>query len=162
MTAIRAFGAAFAVLTLTWALALPAAARVAAEPGAGVAPRAVAGLVYLAGRGLCHQRADRSFHVGDTPWPVCARCVGIYWGGAVAVVLVLATRRLVSSRHRSSTPQLRMWTMAALSVNATTLAYEWLGGHAPSNSVRALAGVSLGAVAAWIVLHATQPGRQSE
>jgi uncharacterized membrane protein len=45
--------------------------------------------VYLAGRSVCHQRPERSFHAVDSQLPVCARCTGIYAGAPVGVLLAL-------------------------------------------------------------------------
>lgn len=29
---------------------------------------------------ICHQKPERSFKIGNTPFPVCSRCTGIYLG----------------------------------------------------------------------------------
>jgi hypothetical protein len=44
-----------------------------------------------------------------------------------------------------------MLALAALPT-VVTLAYEWTTGHMPSNTVRALAGLPLGAAVSWIVI----------
>jgi uncharacterized membrane protein len=36
---------------------------------------------------LCHQDPSRSFVVGGAPVAVCVRCLGIYWGVAVGMVV---------------------------------------------------------------------------
>ncbi len=33
----------------------------------------------------CHQREDRSYHLGDYQFPVCARCQGVYIGYLVGL-----------------------------------------------------------------------------
>ncbi len=38
---------------------------------------------------LCHQDPSRSFMLEGSPVAVCVRCLGIYWGAAVAGVLCL-------------------------------------------------------------------------
>lgn len=35
----------------------------------------------------CHQRADRSFFVGEYQFPICARCTGVLLGQIVAIPL---------------------------------------------------------------------------
>jgi uncharacterized membrane protein len=46
---------------------------------------------------LCHQEAARSFVVNGSPVAVCVRCLGIYWGVAVALLLRLRRpRRLLA------------------------------------------------------------------
>lgn len=34
----------------------------------------------------CHQRSDRSFHIGSRQFPICARCTGIFVGECLALV----------------------------------------------------------------------------
>lgn len=43
-------------------------------------------LMELGGKTGCHQLAERSFFVGKRQMPVCARCLGVYIGQAVAYV----------------------------------------------------------------------------
>jgi hypothetical protein len=47
--------------------------------------------VYSVGRFICHQLPERSFYLWTAQLPVCARCTGIYVGGALAAI-VAATR----------------------------------------------------------------------
>lgn len=146
-----------------WAVALPATAWTAGAHEASPAARVAASLVYVAGSALCHQRPERSLRVGAMPLPVCARCAGIYWGAAamvLALTVVQATGHRGESKSGWSQRTLWRWTIAALAANAGTLMLEW-SGRAPGNEVRALAGLGLGAVSAWIVWHATRPGCQS-
>ena len=42
----------------------------------------------------CHQRADRSFFLGDYQFPVCARCTGVFLGQLTAVILLISGKRL--------------------------------------------------------------------
>jgi uncharacterized membrane protein len=42
---------------------------------------------------LCHQDPSRSFVVGGAPVAVCVRCLGIYWGVAVGMVVRLKRAR---------------------------------------------------------------------
>ncbi len=42
----------------------------------------------------CHQRADRSFFLGDYQFPVCARCTGVFLGQSVSFVLLLFRKRV--------------------------------------------------------------------
>jgi uncharacterized membrane protein len=49
--------------------------------------------------GLCHQDPARSFLVEGSPVAVCVRCLGIYWGAALALLLGMgnaAARRLLA------------------------------------------------------------------
>lgn len=79
--------------------------------------------------------------------PVCARCIGLYVGGAVAA-LVLAIRGV---RHRWSASSIRWVLVCAAVPTAVTLLYELAAGETPANPVRALAGLPLGASIAWAI-----------
>jgi len=37
---------------------------------------------------LCHQKPERSFHIGGRQFPVCARCTGIWLGIPIAFILL--------------------------------------------------------------------------
>ena len=41
----------------------------------------------LGNRAGCHQREDRSFHIGEWQFPICSRCTGILTGQILAVIL---------------------------------------------------------------------------
>ena len=90
--------------------------------------------------------------------PVCARCAGIYAGGAIAAIaayVALGFRRAVTTPLEPRRPSYaRTVLMAAALPTLVTLIFEWVGGGAPSNSVRALAGLPIGAAIAWMVLRA--------
>jgi uncharacterized membrane protein len=130
---------------LVWTALLIVAPFAAASANASVA-RAGA-LVYVAGRFVCHQRPERSFHIGSAPLPVCARCTGLYVsalaGGLAA--LALSTVSLTGSRAR--------WLLGLAAVpTIVTVVGELFGLMFPSNLVRALSALPLGAAAAWAVV----------
>ncbi len=140
-----------------WAAALP----VAAAGAAGHAGRALSLLVFLVygiGGMVCHQRPERSFDWGGVPWPVCARCTGIYVGAAVAAMLAPRARTgLPRSPQRA-----RLWLAAGALPAALTLVYEWTAGQMPSNAIRAASGLLLGgAVASILMTFLADEGRRS-
>ena len=47
-----------------------------------------AGLARLAYRPVCHQIPHRSLALGGRPFTVCARCTGLYFGGAAGLALM--------------------------------------------------------------------------
>jgi uncharacterized membrane protein len=131
---------------LLWTVALPLAAWLRDVPG-GVAVLFTF-LVYGVGSVVCHQQPERSFSLGATPLPVCARCAGIYAG--VAAVALMA---LVGCRLRVHSPRnARAWLAATAAPVVASLLYEWGTGRIPSNLVRAATGALIGAAAAAIVL----------
>jgi uncharacterized membrane protein len=160
---------ALAAAAVLWAASLPLAAY-AASHFAVESPSGFAALaIYAVGSVICHQRPERSYHFLTTQFPVCARCTGIYVGAALAAVVGArrsddtagragrAAPSEVGSRESRPTsirtsPGLRLLSIAAIAPAALTLAYEWLTGDMPSNTLRALTGVALGAVASWLVV----------
>lgn len=83
--------AIFAV-AIGWGAAI-GAAPLAQGASAGDLQLQVAGLSYLVGSFVCHQRPERSFHVAGAQLPVCARCAALYWGGAIGLAGWLVFRR---------------------------------------------------------------------
>jgi uncharacterized membrane protein len=128
-------------------LALAAFAWLALMLTAPIMPVPAAGVIYLAGSFICHQLADRSFHVAGAQLPVCARCLGVYAGCAVALAIQASGW---GTRVRS----LRAALIAGAVPTAITVAAEWLGVWHPSNLVRAAAGAVLGVALACVVAEA--------
>ena len=145
---------AFVGAAVTWAVLLPLTAFAASRIHAPSIVYAGAAAVYVVGSILCHQLPERSFHFWAVQLPVCARCLGIYVGGAAsaAVAVVAASsgfRRTTSGRDA------RVVCAVAAAPTIATLAYEWITGGTPANQIRAMAGVPLGAVVAWLVVRWT-------
>ena len=65
------------------------------------APLALAEAVRAGFAPLCHQLAERSFHISRAPLAVCHRCSGIYAGLVVGAALLPAIRdrSLALARH---------------------------------------------------------------
>jgi hypothetical protein len=161
----------FPAAAILWALALPlAASRSTESPGSTALSRVFRGAVYAAGAVVCHQRPERSFAWGAHRWPVCARCTGIYEGSAIAALLMVGfTRRstkpdapVVGAATQRREPTVdgrraRALIAAALVPTMITLGAEWATGHVPSNLVRALAGLPIGAAVSWLVLRSRAP-----
>jgi len=138
-------GRLLTALALVWTLALVAAPAAIGSSHPSVAR--MGRLVYMAGSVVCHQRPERSFAIFGHTLPVCARCTGLYISALIGGVLalVLAPRRIDRNEARW------LLAIAALPTAVTWLA-EVAGLAHPSNVVRAVAAVSLGAVAAWLVV----------
>lgn len=134
------------VVIWLWAAALPLAAYASRDPRSAV--HDLAAVVYAMGHVLCHQQPARSFSWGGQPWPVCARCTGIYVGAAVGVLLaaVLPRRRLPEATR------VRRWLAASALPSVLTLVYEWTSGAMPGHGWRATAGGVMGSVAAALII----------
>jgi predicted membrane protein DUF2085 len=153
---------AFASLALLWPATMIAATRIAAVRPRGLAASLFSAAVYYSGGLLCHQRPERSFYLWGAQFPVCARCTGIYFGAAVAVVALAV--RLTPDASRSAaiggavasgfSRIARITLFGASLPTALTLGYEWTTGEMPAHWIRALSGAVLGAAAAIIVMRA--------
>jgi uncharacterized membrane protein len=110
--------------------------------------------VYLVGSKICHQLADRSFHMNGVQWPVCARCAGLYLAAPIGAVVAIAARRRPRVWSAASWPILIIAAIPTL----VTLAIEWPGLGAPSNLTRALAALPLGGAIAFLIVR-TAGGR---
>ncbi len=122
------------------------------------------GTVYLACRVVCHQRADRSFHLAGVQLPVCGRCIGLYAGAAVGALLSAFQRR---SSRRGSRPDRKAfredpgrsaaqpdWLLRFCLAGAPTvasLALELAGVWPQSPAIRCGAALPLGFAAGWFV-----------
>jgi uncharacterized membrane protein len=128
-------------------IASAAAGWLALLVAAPVLPPVIAAALYAIGSQLCHQRADRSFHLLGAQLPVCARCLGIYAGAAFGALVALGAR----PRAMLAKVPPRLLLIAGAIPTAVTVAAEWSGTWAGSNDWRAAAGVPLGCVAALVV-----------
>lgn len=88
---------------------------------------------------VCHQRPERSFFLLGAPVAVCTRCLGIYIGAAMG--LLLRTSRSLALRL----------LVAATSLNALDALAENLGLHGNQPEVRFLLGLLLGIAGALLI-----------
>jgi uncharacterized membrane protein len=138
---------ALSTLMVAWAIGVPLA-PLGFSAGGGVA--AGSAIVYAAGSLVCHQRPERSFATSGRPWPVCARCAGIYLAaGLVAMAgLVPAVGRALSA----DAPAWRRRFALALVPVAVTWALERFGLLEVAAPLRAASGAGLGAAVAAAVV----------
>ncbi len=114
-------------------------------------------LVYAAAGRVCHQRPERSFHTHDVAWPVCARCAGLYFAAPFAAIFALRRRSLNASRIQP----LAVVALAAIPT-ALTLFWEWGGLGTPSNVVRLVTALPLGAAVAFVLITTASERRASQ
>jgi uncharacterized membrane protein len=135
------------VLMIVWGCAVLAAPWLAAAPSGSLRVVAASG-VYLLGGAVCHQRAERSFHVRGAQAPVCGRCEGVYVSAAMAAVLTLAVAR---SRIRWDRLVTRSVVIAAALPTALGWGLESVGWMDGTPAVRAALAVPLGIAVALLV-----------
>lgn len=72
----------------------------------------------------CHQRADRSFFIGDYQMPVCARCTGVFTGYLMAVLWTPFSKgHETASKAAAAIGSLLMladWSLQALKIKEST------------------------------------------
>ena len=107
---------------------------------------AAAAMVYEGAGVICHQRPERSFHVAGVQLPVCGRCLGLYVSGAIGAVAGWLASRRIANRGA------RLALVLAAIPTALTVSLEFIGLIHPTNLVRAVSALPLGATAAWILI----------
>ncbi len=104
---------------------------------------------YLAGSLVCHQRAERSFHLAGAQLPVCGRCTGLYVSGALGLLFAHGAARR-ARRRVQPTPGGISWRVllvaGAIPLVASVL-LEALGLWQASNTWRAVSALPAG----WVV-----------
>jgi uncharacterized membrane protein len=148
---IVALRRAFIGASIAWAAALPLATFASSRLGVSSVVYSLAFAVYAIGSLVCHQLPERSFHLWSRQMPVCARCTGIYAGAALAAIAWSMRRDAAPSGPRND-HDARVVLLAAIVPSIATLVFEWSIGRTPSNTIRALAGLPLGAAVSWIVI----------
>ena len=145
---------AFIGTSIAWSLLLPLTALAAGREHDTALVYASAALVYAVGGIVCHQLPERSFHLWSQQLPVCARCTGLYLGAALAALADvprgIRTHTALALAARCARAMLFMTAVPTI----VTLAHEWITGAMPSNMIRAVAAVPLGAATALLVLAA--------
>jgi uncharacterized membrane protein len=135
---------ALALTAILWT-GLVGYAPVAASGRAPASGQVVAAMTYFAGSLVCHQRPERSFHLHGSKLAVCARCTGLYVGGALGLAVALRRAR------RRSTAAVRAALALALLPIAASVGLEWAGLLETSNLVRFLTGLPAGFVGGAVV-----------
>jgi len=131
---------ALALAAVVWVALLVATPLLRQQASASA--RTVGALVQVSAAALCHQQPARSFAAGGLPLPVCARCLGLYAGGALGLLGWRFRRRAATTAEQRR----RRQTMAVAAVpTALSVLVVWAGGPDTSNAVRAALGLLLGA-----------------
>jgi uncharacterized membrane protein len=139
---IRSLALALTVAALLWTAAIVTAPRALGSGRFGV----VAAVVYAGSSRICHQRPERSFSTEGLRWPVCARCAGLYFSGALGALLGW----FGLGRWRASGAR---WLLVIAALpTATTWGLEVAGLASFSNMARAVAAIPLGIAAGWLFI----------
>lgn len=151
---MRLLPAAVVVLAAAGWVGLLGGAPLMVAPAASDTAAFAAAWTYRAGAMLCHQQTGRSFAVRGVQLPVCARCTGLYAGGAVGAVL--AWFGLLAARRRAQVLRLSLDRWRAITVAcAIPMIAVWAAEHglgvSVNNVVRFATALPPGAAVAVIV-----------
>lgn len=138
----RTLARAICTMAVVWAPLVVASPRLASLPNLGGAHLSAA--AYGFGALVCHQRADRSFHLAGAQLPVCARCTGLYLSASLGILFAWSRRRSLRAVRLAEWRSRLLW---AVLPTAATLVVEWWRPALTSDFVRALAAAPLGAAA---------------
>ena len=129
--------AALALVFVAGAFAAPLFDRAGSPWGAAL---------YRVYEPACHQKPERSLAIGGAPVAVCARCSGLYLGGAFGL---LAAGLFLIGR-----PRLRpLWLVVALAPTAVDTLLPWIGLPQLPLVPRLMVAVAAGVVAALFLAH---------
>jgi uncharacterized membrane protein len=103
--------------------------------------------IYLAFSNLCHQNPDRSFFIAGHKFAVCARCTGLYFGFAMAVLVY----PLVKSLRSVETAE-RKWLFMAAAPMAVDFGLGFLGIWENTQFSRFSTGALLGVVSVFYII----------
>ena len=70
---------------------VPLAALAAFAAWMYIAPPGLLGKADAVGYAVCHRIGERSFHIGETQLPLCARCSGTFGAAAISMVFLAVT-----------------------------------------------------------------------
>ena len=96
---------------------------------------------------VCHQISERSFHLANRPFAVCARCAGLYAGFAIATLIYPVARSLRDTR----TPSI-LWLLLAAFPLVLDFSLGYFNIWANTHASRFATGALLSAVAVFYIV----------
>ncbi|MDY6867666.1 MAG: DUF2085 domain-containing protein [Chloroflexota bacterium] len=94
-----------------WRWVLLGAAVVLSMVWLALTPPGVLGKADAVGYAVCHQIEARAFHIGERPFPLCARCTGLFVGAMLGLVYQILQGR---KGRMPPTPVLIIFAVLAL------------------------------------------------
>ncbi len=134
------------LLSLMWVGLLCSAPLAGGSSPLPLVLQSAAAVIYRAGAVVCHQRPERSFALRAVPLPVCGRCLGLYLGAPMGLLVVAVRRR----RPAPAVRLLRGAFAAALLPSLGLVILEAAGTLDPGNAVRAIGAVPAGIATGWV------------
>lgn len=110
-------------------------------------PSGILGKADAAGYAVCHRIDTRSFHIGERPMPLCARCSGMYLGALLGMAYLsrFGKRAGMPSRKVAAVLVLFVVLFGVDGVNSYLHLFPGITGiYEPSNLLRLLTGTGVG------------------
>ncbi len=104
-------------------------------------------VIYNGCRGLCHQDPERTYLWDGIPFPVCHRCLGIYAGALIGMVVYPFTPYF----RRGTFPSLTVFLVFALPVGIDVFS-EMIGLWEGYSYVRTVTGFMIALVASFYIV----------
>ena len=137
-----------------WTWVLLVIAVVLTAIGLFLAPSGLLGKAQAIGYAVCHQIDERSFHMGERTFPLCARCSGLFLGALLGIIYQLVQGR---KGQMPPLPALILFGLMALAwaldgANSFTMLLPGLPSlYQTQNWTRLLTGTGLGLAVAAIL-----------
>ena len=121
----------------------------------GLTPSGLLGKADAIGYSVCHRIDLRSFHLGDRPLPLCARCTGMYLGALLALIF-----HAVRKPRAGHFPPRRLMVIFALfgliwaidGLNSVAYLFPSAPSlYQPSNTLRMITGTLVGVALATLI-----------
>ena len=121
-------------------------------------PSGILGKADAVGYAVCHRIDERSFHIGDRPISLCARCTGMYVGAMIGLIYMS-----ILGRRRTGWPQKNISVMLGIFLvsfgidgfnSAYLLFFEKILLYEPNNTLRLVTGTGMGLLIAIVLLPA--------
>ncbi len=119
------------------------------------APPGLLGKADAIGYAVCHQISDRTFHMGDRPLPLCARCSGMYIGALTGILFQWRNGRRGGMPSRKIFIVLGFFAVmfAIDGINSYVHLIPGLTGiYEPANFLRLLTGTGIGIGMALVLM----------
>jgi len=117
-------------------------------------PQGLLGKADAIGYAVCHRIDLRSFHIGDRPLPLCARCSGMYLGALVGIVYQFAQGRRMGMPGWKALAFFALLALA-FAVDGSNSFLHLIDGapslYQPSNTLRLITGTGMGLAMAAVL-----------
>lgn len=105
------------------------------------------GILHAIGYSVCHQIPSHSFSIGNSSFPLCARCTGLYLGAFIGLVILIPLGRKSGIPSRPVILLMLLFVIAWLVDGANSFFSDLLNQvilYPPNNTLRLLTGFGMG------------------